>query len=86
MIDRGDLPSIRFGSRRVRIRRSDLDDFIEASTKNARPSERRRAFEAASHQLAARLRRGPADEAAAALTELSAAALALAEENQSEES
>jgi excisionase family DNA binding protein len=29
-IDRGELPAVRVGSRRVRIRRSDLDRFLEA--------------------------------------------------------
>jgi excisionase family DNA binding protein len=31
-IDSGELPAIRLGSRRVRIRRADLDAFIEASS------------------------------------------------------
>ncbi len=30
MIDRGELPAVRVGSRRVRVRRSDLDRFLEA--------------------------------------------------------
>jgi excisionase family DNA binding protein len=29
MIDRGDLPAIRVGARRVRIRRADLEHFLE---------------------------------------------------------
>jgi excisionase family DNA binding protein len=28
-IDRGELPAVRVGQRRVRVKRSDLDDFIE---------------------------------------------------------
>lgn len=31
MIDRGELASVRVGSRRVRVRRSDLDKFLDAS-------------------------------------------------------
>jgi excisionase family DNA binding protein len=31
-IDRGELPAVRVGSRRVRVRRSDLDAFLEASS------------------------------------------------------
>jgi excisionase family DNA binding protein len=30
MIDRGELPAVRVGSRRVRIRQSDLDAFLGA--------------------------------------------------------
>jgi excisionase family DNA binding protein len=30
MIDRGELPAVRVGSRRVRVRRSELDRFLEA--------------------------------------------------------
>src|SRR5262249_31250241 len=32
MIDRGELPPVRLGSRRVRVRRSDLDCFLETGT------------------------------------------------------
>jgi len=58
-IDRGDLPAVRFRTRRVRVRRVDLDDFIEASTRRAKPSERRLAFDDASRDVAVKLRRGP---------------------------
>lgn len=76
-IDRGDLPAVRFGPRRIRIRRVDLDEFMGASVKQ---SEARVAFDDASRDVAVLLRRGSADQAAAALRELSAAALALADE------
>jgi excisionase family DNA binding protein len=79
-IDRGDLPAVRFGTRRVRVRRVDLDDFIEASTRRASPSERRLAFDDASRDVAVKLRRGPTAEAAIGLRDLSAAALELADE------
>jgi excisionase family DNA binding protein len=39
-IDRGELPAVRVGRRRVRVRRSDLDQFIEAgSTLEPEPDE-----------------------------------------------
>jgi excisionase family DNA binding protein len=31
-IDRGELPAVRLGTRRVRVRRADLEAFIEASS------------------------------------------------------
>ena len=34
-IDRGELPAVRIGSRRVRVRQSDLDRFIEAGATSA---------------------------------------------------
>ena len=36
MIDRGELPAVRVGSRRVRVRRSDLDAFLEAGAADVR--------------------------------------------------
>lgn len=35
-IDRGELPAVRVGSRRVRVRRSDLEAFLEASSNVSR--------------------------------------------------
>jgi hypothetical protein len=67
------------GGRRVRIRRVDLDDFIGATTK---PPQARVAFDDGSRDVAVLLRRGLPKEAATALRELSAAALALADELQ----
>ncbi len=37
MIDRGELPAVRVGSRRVRVRRSDLDRFLDAGATDKRP-------------------------------------------------
>jgi Helix-turn-helix domain len=37
MIDRGELPAVRVGSRRVRVRRTDLDQFLEAGSTETRP-------------------------------------------------
>jgi excisionase family DNA binding protein len=38
-IDRGELKAVRVGPRRVRIRQSDLDAFLAASTAQMKPSE-----------------------------------------------
>ena len=79
-IDRGDLPAVRFGSRRVRVRRVDLDGFIGISPN----SPARRMFDDASRDVTVLLRRGIPGEAAVALRELAGAALRLADELQSE--
>ena len=43
-IDRGELPAIRLGGRRVRIRQADLDEFVALSTAGRKPdSEEARA-------------------------------------------
>lgn len=36
MIDRGELPAVRVGSRRVRVRQSDLDQFLKPSSAPSR--------------------------------------------------
>src|SRR6201995_3914819 len=41
MIDRGELPAIRVGARRVRIERSDLDAFLTEGRRMTRRSESR---------------------------------------------
>jgi excisionase family DNA binding protein len=38
-IDRGELPAVRLGSRRVRVRSSDLERFVAASSATRRPDE-----------------------------------------------
>ena len=38
MIDRGDLPAVRVGKRRVRVRRTDLDGFLDAGSTQRRES------------------------------------------------
>ena len=37
MIDRGELPAVRVGRRRVRFRQTDPDQFLEASSKETEP-------------------------------------------------
>ena len=80
MIDRGDLPAIRVGARRVRIERSDLDAFLAQGRRLTQRTDTRVAFDDAVG-TANRAVRGP-DRAKAveALHSLSKAALALADE------
>jgi excisionase family DNA binding protein len=61
-IDRGELQAVRVGSRRVRVRREDLDRFITASQQDAAkpkasPADRLAALEQQVAELAARLDR-----------------------------
>lgn len=81
-IERGDLPAVRFGPRRVRVRRVDLEQFIATSSeKAARPSKRRVAFDVAvGNANQALKRKTPGDSAVAALRRVSEVALALADE------
>jgi excisionase family DNA binding protein len=51
-IDRGELSARRIGSRRVRIRRDDLEDFIEQSASGPRTPSNRRRIEALEQQVA----------------------------------
>lgn len=72
---------MRFGPRRVRIRRSELEQFIAASSAKAKPSKRRIAFDAAVGNAAQALNRKDFGAAAAsALRRVSDLALALADE------
>ena len=45
MIDRGDLPAIRVGARRVRIERSDLDAFLAQGRRLTQRTDTRVAFD-----------------------------------------
>ena len=75
-IDRGELSAIRVGPRRVRVRASDLQRFIEASSSAGLPDETiaRQEFDAA---LAA-VQASQPEELPAALRRLAIAANALA--------
>ena len=76
-IDRGELAAIRVGPRRVRVRASELERFISASSSAGLPDEAmaRQEFEDA---LAAVQTNGSASELPAALRRLAIAANALA--------
>jgi excisionase family DNA binding protein len=78
-IARGDLRAVRFG-RRVLIRRVDLDEYLVDAVKRSKPSAARTAFDHASTLVVRELREDAVPQASKALRELSAAALALAEE------
>ena len=76
-IDRGELAAIRLGARRVRVRASDFERFIAASSSAGLPDEAtaRHEFDEA---LAAVQSNGDAGELPAALRRLAVAANALA--------
>jgi excisionase family DNA binding protein len=76
-IDRGELAAIRLGARRVRVRASELERFIAASSSAGLPDEAtaRQEFDAA---LAAAQTNNDAGELPAALRRLAIAANALA--------
>jgi excisionase family DNA binding protein len=76
-IDRGELAAIRLGARRVRVRASELERFIAASSSAGLPDETtaRQEFDDA---LAAVQNNGDAAELPAALRRLAVAANALA--------
>jgi excisionase family DNA binding protein len=76
-IDRGELGAIRLGARRVRVRASELERFITASSSLGLPDETsaRRDFDDA---LAAVQHNGDPGELPAALRQLAVAANALA--------
>jgi hypothetical protein len=78
MVDRGDLPEIRVGTRR--ILRSDLDEFLAERKRLTQRSNRRVAFDDALGAASKALRGKDKAAAAAALRSLSHQALALAEE------
>lgn len=80
MIDRGELPALRVGSRRVRIARADLDAFLGQRRRLSGRSERRVAYDGALETAAKALRSKDTALAARALRDLSDAALALADE------
>jgi Helix-turn-helix domain len=80
MVDRGDLPAVRVGTRRVRILRSDLDEFLTEGKRLTQPSNRRIAFDDALGAASKALRGKDKAAAAAALRSLSQQALALAAE------
>jgi excisionase family DNA binding protein len=81
-IDRGELPAIRLGARRVRVRQADLDRFIEAGAP-APDTDKDQIVVQSRRALAKALGkpRSSTDDAAlvAALQELSRASAALAE-------
>jgi excisionase family DNA binding protein len=80
MIDRGDLPAIRVGARRVRIERSDLDAFLAEGRRLTQRTETRVAFDDAMGTANRAIRGTDRSKAVAALHSLSKAALALADE------
>ena len=80
MIDRGELPAVRVGSRRVRVLRSDLDAFLTEGRRLTKRSERRVAFDDAMASANKAVRSHDGVRAAETLRELSRASLALADE------
>jgi excisionase family DNA binding protein len=58
-IDRGELPCVRIGPRRVRIKRSDFDQLIQAGYTGRPPSVARRALGLAYGRGSFRLLRRP---------------------------
>jgi excisionase family DNA binding protein len=80
MVDRGDLPAIRAGTRRVRILRSDLDEFLVERKRLTQRSNQRVAFDDALGVASKALRGKDNAAAAAALRSLAQQALALAAE------
>jgi excisionase family DNA binding protein len=80
MIDRGELPAVRVGSRRVRVLRSDLDEFLAERRRVTKKTPVRLAFDAAVGMSTKTLRSKDHPEAAEALRALSIAALNLAKE------
>jgi excisionase family DNA binding protein len=80
MIDRGELPAIRVGSRRVRILRSDLEAFLAQGRRLTHRSPTRVDFDDAMGAASKAIRSRDRASAADALRLLSEAALALAPE------
>ena len=82
LIDRGDLPAVRVGTRRVRVLRSDLDAFLAEGRRMTTRSDARVAFQDAVGAANKALRGGQEDNAPAveALRSSSEAAMALADE------
>ena len=82
LIDRGDLPAVRVGTRRVRVLCSDLDAFLAEGRRMTTRSDARVAFQDAVGAANKALRGGQEDNAPAveALRSSSEAAMALADE------
>lgn len=83
LIDRGELPAVRVGRRRVRILRADLDAFLAEGRRITKRSETRVAFDDAVGSATKALRSEGGGAAAVALRALSDAALGLADELES---
>jgi helix-turn-helix protein len=79
MVDRGDLPAVRVGTRRVRILRSDLEEFQSERKRLTQRSDQRVAFDDALGASSKALRGKDTAAAAMALRSLSREALALAD-------
>ena len=77
-IDRGELPAIRVGSRRVRIRQSDLDEALTASSERPSEEELRQQLVAAIAEVQSALAADPPAEAPPALDRLARVARSLA--------
>lgn len=80
MIDRGEIPAVRVGSRSVRVMRSDLDAFLGERRRITKKSDRRIAFEDAMGVTNKALRGKDHDRSVEALRSLAESALALAVE------
>jgi excisionase family DNA binding protein len=80
-IDRGELPAVRVGARRVRIARSDLNAFLAEGRRLTKKSKRRVAFDDAVGSATKALRgRDDSAASATALIALAEAARDLADE------
>jgi excisionase family DNA binding protein len=74
MIDRGDLPAVRVGTRRVRVRRADLDAFLVAKKAADQPADLRTDLAAAAASVQRRAAGSNDAELAVALRSLARAA------------
>jgi excisionase family DNA binding protein len=80
IIDRGELPALRVGERRVRVLRSDLDAFLTERRRITRRSPRRVAYDDAVGAATKALRGRDHTAAVTALRSVGACALELADE------
>lgn len=80
IIDRGELPALRVGERRVRVLRSDLDAFLAERRRITHRSPRRVAYDDAVGAATKALRGRDENAAATALHSVAARALELADE------
>lgn len=80
IIDRGELPAVRVGARRVRVQRSDLDAFLSEGRRLTQRSQTRVALDDAIGAANKAIRGSDGRKAVKALHSLSQAALALADE------
>ena len=80
MIDRGELPAIPVGARRVRIERSDLDAFLAEGRRLTQRTDNRVVFDDAMGAANRAIRGRDRSKAVEALHSLSKPALALADE------